>query len=169
MDGNHPKNIDPRPKRRRAKDNPYELYTVGIQTDQPRFYIVFTDCEGIHRELEIDKALFETLNRFELDDLSFLNEVDNHYEHSELTEASLNARAFCQPETVEEIALQHFQNELLHTAIAQLPEKQRARLILYYFGELTYEQIAEMEGCTHPAVMKSVAAALEKLKKLLSE
>ncbi len=168
MDGNHPKNIDPRPKRRRAKNNPYELYTVGIHTDQPRFYIAFTDCEGIHRELEIDKALFETLNQFELDDLSFLNEVDNHYEHSELTEASLNARAFCQPETVEEIALQHFQNEQLHTAIAQLPEKQRARLILYYFGELTYEQIAEMEGCKYQTVQESIYAALKKLKNFLS-
>ncbi len=168
MDGNHPKNIDPRPKRRRAKDNPYELYTVGIHTNQPRFYIAFTDCEGIHRELEIDKALFETLNRFELDDLSFLNEVDNHYEHSELTEASLNARAFCQPVTVEEIALQHFQNEQLHTAIAQLPEKQRARLILYYFGELTYEQIAEMEGCKYQTVQESIYAALKKLKNFLS-
>ena len=168
MDGNHPKNIDPRPKRRRAKDNPYELYTVGIHTDQPRFYIAFTDCEGIRRELEIDKALFETLNRFELDDLSFLNEVDNHYEHSELTEASLNARAFCQPVTVEEIALQHFQNEQLHTAIAQLPEKQRARLILYYFGELTYEQIAEMEGCKYQTVQESIYAALKKLKNFLS-
>ena len=58
MDGSHPKNIDPRPKRRRAKDNPYELYTVGIHTNQPRFYIAFTDCEGIHRELEIGKDLF---------------------------------------------------------------------------------------------------------------
>lgn len=167
MDGNHPKNVDPRPKRRRAKDNPYELYTVGIHTGQPRFFIAFTDCEGIHRELEIGKALFETLNRFELDDLSFLNEVDNHYEHSELTEVSLNARAFCQPETVEEIALQHFQNEQLHTAIAQLPEKQRTRLILYYFGELTYEQIAEMEGCTIMPVKRSIDAALKKLKKIL--
>ncbi len=168
MDGDHPKNIDPHPKRRRAKDNPYELYTVGIQTGHPRFFIAFTDCEGIHRELEIDKALFETLNQFELDDLSFLNEVDNHYEHSELTEASLNARAFCQPETVEEIALQHFQNEQLHTAIAQLPEKQRARLILYYFGELTYEQIAEMEGCKYQTVQESIYAALKKLKNFLS-
>lgn len=169
MDGNHPKEKDPRPKRRRAKDNPYEIYTVGIHTDRPRFFIAFTDCEGVHRELEIDKTLFDVLDRFELDDLSFLNEVDNHYEHSELTETSLHARALRQPVTVEEIALQHFQNERLHKAIAQLPEKQRTRLILYYFGELTYEQIAEMEGCTHPAVMKSVTAALKKLKKILSE
>ena len=109
------------------------------------------------------------LDRFELDDLSFLNEVDNHYERSELTEASLNARAFELPETVEETVMQHDENERLHRAIAMLPAKQRNRLLLYYFGDLTYEQIAEMEGCKHPAIMKSVSAAIVKLKKILSE
>ena len=167
MDENHPKNKDPRPKRRRDKDNPYEIYTVGINTDYPRYYISFTDSMGVHRELEIEKALFEMLDRFELDDLSFLNEVDNHYEHSELTEASLNARAVEQPDTVEEIAMQHIQSEQLHRAIAMLPDKQRSRLILYYFGELTYAQIAEMEGCTIMPVKRSIDAAIEKLKKFL--
>ena len=57
--------------------------------------------------MEIGKALFDVLDRFELEDLSFLNEVDNHYERSELTEASLNARAFELPETVEETIMQH--------------------------------------------------------------
>lgn len=163
MDGNHPKNVDPRPKRRRDRSNPYEIYTVGITTNHPHYYIAFTDSLGIHRELEIDKILFETLNRFELDDLSFLNEVDRHYEHSKLTEASLNARAAQEPETVEETAMRHIQSERLHKAIAALPEKQRHRLILYYFGELTCEQIAELEGCSHPAIMKSISAAIEKL------
>lgn len=168
MDGNHPKNIDPRPKRRRDKDNPYEIYTVGIHTEHPHYYISFTDSLGIHRELEIDKILFETLNRFELDDLSFLHEVDNHYEHSELTEVSLNARATEKPETVEEIAMQHIQSEQLHKAIAMLPDKQRYRLLLYYFGEQTYTQIAEMEGCAYQTVQESIYAALKKLKKILS-
>ena len=30
MDKNYPKNKDPRPKRRRDKGNPYEIFTVGI-------------------------------------------------------------------------------------------------------------------------------------------
>lgn len=169
MDEKRPKNIDPRPKRRRDKDNPYEIYTVGVYTDNPRYYISFTDSMGVHHELEIEKILFETLDRFQLDDLSFLNEVDNHYERSELTEASLNARAFEQSETVEEIAMQHIQSEKLHKAIATLPEKQRHRLILYYFFGMTYEQIAEKEGCKHPAIIKSVSAAIEKLKKFFAE
>ncbi|WP_455758281.1 sigma factor-like helix-turn-helix DNA-binding protein [Ruminococcus champanellensis] len=37
-------------------------------------------------------------------------------------------------------------------------------MILYYFQGLTYEQIAEMEGCTFQAVAKSVAAAEKRLK-----
>ena len=41
----------------------------------------------------IDKALFDAFNEFELDDLSFFNEVDRHYEKSEVTEATLNRRA----------------------------------------------------------------------------
>ncbi len=169
MDKHYPKSSDPRPKRRRSKDNPYEIYSVGAQTDQPHYYIAFMDSTGVRQELEIDKALFDVLDRFELDDLSFLNEVDNHYERSELTEASLNARAFEPRETVEETVMQRDENERLHRAIAMLPEKQRNRLILYYFGDLTYEQIAEMEGCKHPAIIKSVSAAIANLKKFLSE
>lgn len=71
-------------------------------------------------------------------------------------------------EIAEEIVSQRMEADRLHQAIAQLPEKQRRRLVLYYFGEFTYEQIADMEGCKHPAVMKSISSALKKLKKYLS-
>ena len=101
---------------------------------------------------------------FELDDLSYLNEVDRHYEQSELTEASLYDRAVHRPATVEESALQSMEYAQLHRAISELPEIQKRRLILYYFQGLTYEQIAGMEGCTFQAVAKSVAAAEKRLK-----
>lgn len=38
-------------------------------------------------------------------------------------------------------------------------------LVLYFFGEMTYEQIAALEGCTKRAVKFSVDIAIEKLKK----
>lgn len=84
---------------------------------------------------------------------------------SELTEATLNDRAFHTPETVEDAVSRNMEYELLHRAIAKLPEIQRRRLLLYFFGELTYEQIAELEGCTKRAVKFSVDIAIEKLKK----
>lgn len=168
MDVNHPKNIDPRPKRRKDRDNPYEIFTTGINTTCPHFYLSFKDSSGIEQCMEIDKVLFDAFDGFELDDLSFMNEVDRHYEQSDQTEQSLNRRAIQPQESIEETVFQRVEDEALHRAIAQLPEKQRRRLVLYYFGEFTYEQIADMEGCKHPTVMKSISSASKKLKKYLS-
>lgn len=78
-------NQDPRPKRRRAKDNPYILSTVGIKTNQPHYYVSFPDAQGNQIRLEISESLYKLLDKFELEDLSFLNEVDNHYDRSACT------------------------------------------------------------------------------------
>ncbi len=150
-----------RPKRRKDKYNPYTL-----TEKEDKYFLSFQDGQGVLRELQITKELFELLNRFELDDLSILNEWDRHYEHSELTEISLYSRAVTPPESVEEAVFRNLQYETLHRAIKQLPEVQR-RLILYYFMGLTYAQIAEKEGCTFQAVGKSISAAEKRLKKIL--
>ena len=167
MGGYHPNHIDPRPKRRKEKDNPYTIFTTGIQSGNPRYYLSFRDICGVKHSMEIDKELFEALDQFELDDISFMNEVDRHYEQSEQTEASLHERATRHQETVEEMVQRRIEAEELHRAIAQLPETQRRRLVLYYFGNFTYEQIAEMEGCTKRAVKFSVDIAIGKLKEMI--
>ena len=153
MDGNHP-------KRRKDKYNPYTIGTTG----DGRHWLTFSDGQGNRHHFEISAAVFALFDSFELDDLSYLNEVDRHYEQSELTEASLYDRAVHRPATVEESALQSMEYAQLHRAISELPEIQKRRLILYYFQGLTYEQIAGMEGCTFQAVAKSVAAAEKRLK-----
>ena len=150
-----------RPKRRKDKYNPYTL-----SQNEDKHYISFRDGQGVLRELQITKELFEVLNRFELDDLSILNEWDRHIEHFEQTEQSLNRRAFSKEESVEETVLRSIEYERLHRAISELPETQRRRLILYCFEGLTYEQIARMEGCTIMPVKRSIDSAIKKLKLL---
>ena len=167
MADSHPKNLDPRPKRRRDEENPYEIYTAGINTAHPRYFLAFTDGSRVKHWMEIDKALFDAFNEFELDDLSFFNEVDRHYEKSEVTEATLNRRAAKPQESVEETVSQRMEVDKLHQAIAKLPEKQRRRLVLYYFGEFTYEQIAAMEECKFQVIAKSIKTAEKNLKKIL--
>ena len=167
MADSHPKNLDPRPKRRRDEENPYEIYTAGINTAHPRYFLAFTDGSKVKRWMEIDKALFDAFNEFELDDLSFFNEVDRHYEQSEVTEATLNRRAAKPQESVEETVSQRMEVDKLHQAIAKLPEKQRRRLVLYYFGEFTYEQIAAMKECKFQVIAKSIKTAEKNLKKIL--
>ena len=154
MDGNHP-------KRRKDKYDPYTIST----TEDGRHWLTFLDGQGDRHHVEISAAVYALFDSFELDDLSYLNEVDRHYEQSELTEASLYDRAVHRPVTVEESALQRMEYAQLHRAISELPEIQRRRLILYYFQGMTYEQIAGMEGCTKRAVKFSVDIAVEKLKK----
>lgn len=148
-----------RPKRRKDKYNPYTL-----SQKEDKHYLSFRDGQGVLRELQITKELFEVLNRFELDDLSILNEWDRHIEHFEQTEQSLNRRAFFKAESVEETVLRSIEYERLHRAITQLPETQRRRLLLYYFEGLTYEQIAGLEGCTIMPVKRSIDSAIKKLR-----
>lgn len=115
--------------------------------------------------IKINKELYDMLDKFELEDLSIMNEIDNHYEHSVLTEQSLNERAAAKPESLDEVVFQRLQVEKLHIAISQLPEIQQRRVSLYYFDGLTYEQIAKTEGCTKMAVKRSVDRAIETLKR----
>lgn len=82
MDGNHP-------KRRKDKYNPY---TIGT-TEDGRHWLTFSNGQDNQHHFEISAAVFALFDSFELDDLSYLNEVDRHYEQSELTEASLYDRA----------------------------------------------------------------------------
>ena len=151
-----------RPKRRKDKYNPYTL-----TEKEDKHFLSFQDGQGVLQEFQITRELFEVLNHFELDDLSVLNEWDRHYEHSELTEASLYDRAAMLPESVEETVFRNLRYEALYKAMEQLPETQRRRLVLYYFAGFTYAQIADKEGCKYQTVQESIYAALKKLKKLL--
>lgn len=148
------------PNRKKDKHNPYTLMIV-----EGRYYLSFKDGRGIMQNIEIDKVLYDLFNRFELEDISYLNRVSRHIEHSELTESSLNDRVFYKEESLEETVSRSMEYEQLHKAISKLPETQKRRLLLYFFGELTYEQIAELEGCTKRAVKFSIDLAIEKLKK----
>ena len=68
MDTQHPNFFDKRPKRRKDKDNPYELFTVGFGTPDPLYFIRFRDGQGVEHMLDIGKELFDTFDQFELDE-----------------------------------------------------------------------------------------------------
>ena len=168
MEKGHSQNIDQRPKRRIDKDNPYRLFTVGASSQEPHYFIQFKDGSGTEHCLEIEKPLFELFNQFELEDLSHMNEVDNNHEHSELSDESLNRRAFLQCKSMEEKVLDDLESKELHSAILRLPAIQRRRLILYFYGGMTQQQIADAEKCGQARVFKSITSALSNLKKLLT-
>ncbi len=153
--------LEKHPNRKKDKYNPYTLTIT-----EGHYYLSFKDGRGKQQNIEIDEMLYQTFDRFELEDISHLNRVSRHIEHSELTDETLNDRAFYKAEQIEDIVSESIEYEQLHRAVSELPEVQRRRLKLYFFGELTYEQIAKLEGCTKRAVKFSVDIAVEKLKKI---
>lgn len=152
MDGKHP-------NRKKDKYNPYEL-----AVENEKYYVTFIDGQGFHHKEQISRELYELFDRFELEDISQLNVISRYQEHSELTEGTLNQRALIQPETMEEGVYRKIMYNQLHTAIGKLPDIQRRRVLLHYFGGFTYERIAEMEGCTKMAVKFSIDIAVKKLR-----
>ena len=134
------------PKRRKDKYNPYEIYEKD-----GKYYVSFRNGEKEYKDLEIGKNVY----------------VDRHLEQSEVWDSSLYERVFQKEEGVEDTVLNKLEAERLHSAIQQLSEIQRRRLMKYYFEDKNYEQIAQEEGCSFQMVAKSVKAAIRNLKKIL--
>ena len=104
-----------------------------------KYYVSFRNGEKEYKDLEIGKNVYEAFNTFE----------------------------FQKEEGVEDTVLNKLEAERLHSAIQQLSEIQRRRLMKYYFEDKNYEQIAQEEGCSFQMVAKSVKAAIRNLKKIL--
>lgn len=155
MDGNHP-------NRRKDKFNPY---TLSIENNT--YYISFVDGQGEVHKQEISMEVYAAFNSFELEDISWINETNRHLAEADTGEEPLGHRIADPSALVEDQVCRRIEYQELHKAIAQLPEIQRRRVLLYYFGGYTYEQIAQMEGCKYPAIIKSVSVAERNIKKIM--
>lgn len=151
-----------RPKRRKDKYNPYTLYT-----ENNKFYISFVDINNNFQNIEVSEKVFDSFNKFELEDISQMNEYDRHYEHSEIYENALHRRNVSDVQSLEEYFDNAQDAENLHMAVNKLPEVQKRRLKKYYFEEKTFEEIALEEGCTYQSIQRSVSRAVAKIKNIL--
>ena len=77
-------------------------------------------------------------------------------------------RVVADAESASDAVLRHERAGQVRAAIARLPKKQRATLILRMYHELPHEQIAGILGSSVGAVKANFFHALNNLKKLLS-
>ena len=69
----------------------------------------------------------------------------------------------------EDILEQSSTRELLYKGLESLPEKQRSRLIAYYFLGMNKVEIAHSEGCNPAAIVRSIQHGEEALKKFFKK
>jgi RNA polymerase sigma-70 factor, ECF subfamily len=71
--------------------------------------------------------------------------------------------------STEDTYLGKSDSEKLHDAILSLPEKYRTIIILYYFDELSIEQISEVFGAFQGTVKSRLARGRDRLRRFLKE
>lgn len=152
--------METRPKRRRHKDNPYTLLI-----DDNIYKVAFLDSKNIIQVIEVEADVFDALDCFELDDLAQLNEYDRHIDHFDIDETPYKKYSN-KPQSLEEEILQNMLYNELKLEISKLPEIQRRRLVLYFFNDLTLQEIAIIDNCTPQAVKKSLDSSIKKLSML---
>ena len=146
------------------QNNPYTLL-IDDNGEEKCYFAVFTDGAGkiVTTEIshELASLMFGEFVRYE----RMLKRRDERYlEQSALTDETLSKRAKRKECSLEDAICQSFQNEELYKAIDALPETQKRRLKLYYFENMTFEQIATLENCKYQAVQQSIFTALKKIK-----
>ena len=116
----------------------------------------------------VSQEVYEAFNQFELDDLSYLNEMSRHHARESLEEAEAGMAAGRIGERSEAALLRSIIQDELESVLQKLPERQRRRLLLHDMVGLTYQEIARMEHCSPQAAARSAEAARKKVRKQLA-
>jgi RNA polymerase sigma-70 factor (family 1) len=96
-----------------------------------------------------------TINRFEHQKVSF--KFTNNYSETNIVSTPEN-----------ELEIKEFDKKL-QNALAELDEKKRTVFLMNRIDELTYDQIAELQGVTVKAIEKRMSLALDFLRKRIDK
>jgi RNA polymerase sigma-70 factor (ECF subfamily) len=146
--------------------NPYALRTEESE-GIIRYFVSFKDGQAVAREIEVSREVYLAIDDCRKHEKRQRSFFERHVEYSELTDETLNARARHTPKTVEELTVEAERADTLYRAIAELPDIQRRRFVLYYEHGMTYAAIGQLEGCSATSVMDSVKIARAKVIKKL--
>lgn len=167
----------------RAQQGDKEAYIDLIRIHQQTVEKFAFQC-GVHSNdladvsQEVFVKLYRFLHKFKQDRFTTwlykitLNATRDYYrkEQRELAkEDKLNAQRQTIFLSAEDDVLLFEEDKLLHNAIQALDEKYRYPIVLYYFHELKYEEIAEVLNISLSTVKVRLLRAKEKLKAALMQ
>lgn len=165
--------MDKKPKRNRDKNNPYYL-SSDRENDT---YIVTISNKDIN--VRITKEVFDLMDELEKNEAKLIQRDKRHLvfnkyvieqneeslTHEEIMEVFFYKRAKDKPKSLEDKVIEEIENKKLYKALHSLSNLHRRRILLYYKHNLSFSQIAEIEGCSKVAIKYSIDKALEELRK----
>ena len=150
-------------KRRKLSENPYWIHHF----EENNTYTITFKNNIKSYNIEISEDIYNSFDRFELDDISYMNKYDRHIEHLSLDEIQLHKRISKKEKDLEEIVIENIEKQKLYEAINKLSKSQKNRIFSYYFKNMTKKEIAIQDNCSIRAIQYSLDSALKNLKKFL--
>lgn len=165
----------------RAQQGDKDAYIELIRIHQRTVEKFAFQC-GVHSNdladvsQEVFVKLYRFLHQFKQDRFTTwlykitLNATRDYYrkeQREQVKEERLSAQQQTPSTSAEKYVLNFEEDRLLHNAIKELDEKYRYPLILFYFHELKYEEIAEVLNISLSTVKVRLLRAKEKLKSVL--
>ncbi|WP_285958921.1 RNA polymerase sigma factor [Thomasclavelia spiroformis] len=129
------------------------------------YYFIKSDSQ-----IEVDDNIFEVLELYRRKEHAYREKVRRNKAYYSLDrndgiELSANKKT----KTPEMIFFENEIKSILYSAIEKLPKIQAERIILYYFQDMSYEEIARMQNVHRTAVSKSITIGLKNLKNILEK
>lgn len=152
----------------RNKDK-YNPYTLDIDEETNTYIVEFKDTKNIIHRVEVSEKVYEAFDKFELEDISQIHKIKKYIERNEVYEETLYHKSINASISVEDEVESKLLSEDLKDAINELSDIQKRRLKMYYFNELTLDEIAMLENTSHQAISKSIIRAIEEIRKKLKK
>lgn len=129
------------------------------------YYFIESDFQ-----IDVDDNIFEVLELYRRKEHAYREKVRRNKAYYSLDRNDgIELSAVIKTKTPEVIFFENEIKILLYSAINKLPKIQAERIILYYFQEMSYEEIAKIQNVHRTAVSKSIAIGLKNLKNILEK
>ena len=120
--------------------------------------------------IEVSAEVANMMNAFERAEASYERKVRRYKAYYSLDhKTGIERSILFTSHSPEELYERKLTREELHTAIAQLPDKQAKRIYAHYLLGMSKEEIARAEGVSWRAVHQSIHQGLSRMEKILKK
>lgn len=151
-----------------TKDNKTEIKTAGSSTLIKLTDYYESNCSA-EEYAEVSVEVLEFLQESRREDKKYEMRDYRHrtpFNYDEIKTSELGGAV---TESAEDTLLRNYDAQDLYQAMDKLPPSARRRFYLYYAVGMTMERIAELEGVSHVAVVKSLRSSAKALQKTLCD
>ena len=134
--------------------------------DKPLVTIKYKTADGNEICIEVSTSVQELLEQSDRQIRSQRRQDRRHLDFKVSTDGNSDSPLLPTYEDTADLLERMERDARLHKAIGKLTEVQQRRLRLYYFGGLTYSEIARLEGVYYRSVIDSINQAIKRLGKL---